>query len=165
MNGSPLTPVLRFSGLILGATLALPLSGLCSVQVASPSDVSTVKATHKTVHHKRAAATFARRSAGSTPLIHKAFAHPGTGEHLTAASLRTPRSVATVTRSTTTSPLIRGGPWLEPTYADSTQGDRIDGEDLNVRPAAVEALGEYNGSVVVVDPSNGRVLTMVNQKE
>lgn len=40
----------------------------------------------------------------------------------------------------------------------------IDGEDLEVRRAAVEALGPYNGSVVVVDPSNGRILTMVNQK-
>lgn len=99
------------------------------------------------------------------PLVHRAVAHPGAGARLTAASLRTTRPVATVTRSTTTSPVIRGGPWLQPTYADSTQGDRIDGEDLNVRRAAVEALGEYNGSVVVVDPSNGRVLTMVNQKE
>ena len=38
------------------------------------------------------------------------------------------------------------------------------GEDLDIRRSAVEALGPYNGSVVVVDSSNGRVLTMVNQK-
>jgi penicillin-binding protein 2 len=162
MNGSPLTSFLRFSGLILSATLALPFSGLCSAQLASPSDVSTAKAIHKTVHRKRPASG---RAIAGTPLIHKAVAHPGMGARVTSASLRTTKSVATVTRSTTTSPIIRGGPWLEPTYADSTQGDRIDGEDLNVRRAAVEALGEYNGSVVVVDPSNGRVLTMVNQKE
>ena len=49
-------------------------------------------------------------------------------------------------------PIIRGGPWTEPTYADSTQGDNVDGEDLDVRRAAVEALGPYNGAVVVVDP-------------
>src|SRR6476469_519933 len=42
--------------------------------------------------------------------------------------------------------------WSEPTYADSTIGDRIDGEDLMVRRAAVEALGPYNGSVIVTDP-------------
>jgi len=60
--------------------------------------------------------------------------------------------------------LVRGGPWTEPTYADSTNGDNVDGEDLDVRRAAVGALGAYNGSVVVVDPSNGRVLSMVNQK-
>jgi cell division protein FtsI/penicillin-binding protein 2 len=55
-------------------------------------------------------------------------------------------------------------PWSEPTYADSTIGDFIDGENLVVRRAAVDALGPYNGSVVAVDPSTGRILTMVNQK-
>ena len=60
--------------------------------------------------------------------------------------------------------VIPGGPWKEPTYADSTFGDRVDGEDLAVRRAAVSALGPYNGSVVVTDPSNGRILTIVNQK-
>jgi len=61
-------------------------------------------------------------------------------------------------------PIVRGGPWDEPTYADSTAGDVIDGEDIDVRRAAVDALGPYNGSVVVVDASTGRILTMVNQK-
>jgi penicillin-binding protein 2 len=59
---------------------------------------------------------------------------------------------------------VSGGPWLEPTFADSTLGDNVDGEDLAVRRAAVEALGPYNGSVVVSDPQTGRVLTIVNQK-
>jgi beta-lactamase class D len=58
----------------------------------------------------------------------------------------------------------RYSPWSEPTYADSTVGDRLEGEDLAVRRAAVEALGRYNGSVVVMDPNTGRVLSMVNQK-
>ncbi|HTS30756.1 MAG TPA: penicillin-binding transpeptidase domain-containing protein [Bryobacteraceae bacterium] len=47
---------------------------------------------------------------------------------------------------------------------DPTEGDNVDGDDLTIRRAAVEALGPVNGSVVVVDPTNGRVLTMVNQK-
>jgi cell division protein FtsI/penicillin-binding protein 2 len=47
---------------------------------------------------------------------------------------------------------------------DPTANDNIDGEDLVVRRAAVEALGEQNGSVVVADPFTGRILTMVNQK-
>lgn len=64
----------------------------------------------------------------------------------------------------TSGPIIRGGPWTEPTYADSTLGDFVDGDDLTIRRAAVEALGPYNGSVVVVDPMTGRILTMVNQK-
>jgi penicillin-binding protein 2 len=55
-------------------------------------------------------------------------------------------------------------PWKTPTFADSTQGDLVDGEDLTVRRAAVSALGPYNGSVVVSDPNTGRILTVVNQK-
>src|SRR5260370_42404123 len=59
---------------------------------------------------------------------------------------------------------IPSGNWSSPTYADSTEGDSVDGEDLVVRRAAVQALGPYNGRVVVVDPSTGRLLTIVNQK-
>jgi cell division protein FtsI/penicillin-binding protein 2 len=84
--------------------------------------------------------------------------------HVTTAAMHSRTSVATTTHTVTPAPVIRGGPWIEPTYADSTQGDKVDGEDLEVRRAAVDALGDYNGSVVVVDPSNGRVLSMVNQK-
>ena len=61
-------------------------------------------------------------------------------------------------------PIIAGGPWTSPTFADSTDGDNIDGEDVDIRRAAVDALGQYNGSVVVVDPNSGRILTMVNQR-
>lgn len=55
-------------------------------------------------------------------------------------------------------------PWKEPTYADSTAGDESNGEDPAVRAAAVEALGPLNGSVVVVDPQTGRILSVVNQQ-
>ena len=60
--------------------------------------------------------------------------------------------------------IVAGGPWKEPTFADSTLGDDVAGEDLTIRQAAVNALGPYNGSVVVVDPKTGRILTIVNQK-
>ena len=40
----------------------------------------------------------------------------------------------------------------------------MNGEDLVVRRVAVEALGPYNGTVVVADPQSGRILTIVNQK-
>jgi len=54
--------------------------------------------------------------------------------------------------------------WTEPSYADATAGDSAEGEDPVIRRAAVEALGPYNGTVVVADPSNGRILSMVNQR-
>ncbi len=53
--------------------------------------------------------------------------------------------------------------WDEPTYKDSTVEDKVDGEDLRVRKAAVDALGPLNGAVVVADPATGRILTIVNQ--
>lgn len=71
---------------------------------------------------------------------------------------------ASYSRKTAPQRIVRGGPWDVPTYADSTLGDNVDGEDLEVRRAAVEALGPFNGSVVVVDADTGRILTMVNQK-
>src|SRR6266498_2311289 len=58
----------------------------------------------------------------------------------------------------------RPSAWKRATYVDPTKGDNVDGEDLAVRRAAVAALGDYNGSVVVVDPSTGRILTIVNQR-
>jgi len=81
-----------------------------------------------------------------------------TKKHKTAARRR-------VKRSLSPPGLVRGGPWTEPTYADSSDGDRFDGEDLAIRRAAVAALGPYHGSVVIVEASNGRILSIVNQKE
>jgi beta-lactamase class D len=43
-------------------------------------------------------------------------------------------------------------------------GDVIGGEDPIVRTAAINALGNMNGTVVAIDPESGRVLAMVNQK-
>lgn len=48
--------------------------------------------------------------------------------------------------------------------ADLTAGDVTAGEDPVVRQAAINALGDMNGTVVAIDPSNGRILAMVNQK-
>lgn len=45
-----------------------------------------------------------------------------------------------------------------------TAGDITAGEDPLVRQAAIDALGDMNGTAVVIDPSNGRILAMVNQK-
>ncbi len=40
----------------------------------------------------------------------------------------------------------------------------IAGEDPVVRQAAIDALGNMNGTVVAVDPNSGRILAMVNQE-
>src|ERR1700730_11833496 len=51
-----------------------------------------------------------------------------------------------------------------PTFADSSKDDVTEFDDPVVRNAAVEALGRYNGSVVAIDPTTGRLLSVVNQK-
>ena len=47
---------------------------------------------------------------------------------------------------------------------DIFAGDVTAGEDPVVRQAAIDAMGDMNGTAVVIDPSNGRILAMVNQK-
>jgi len=42
--------------------------------------------------------------------------------------------------------------------------DDLTGEDLEVRRVAVKALGMHAGTVVVMDPMNGRVYSVVNQE-
>jgi penicillin-binding protein 2 len=48
--------------------------------------------------------------------------------------------------------------------ADIAAGDVTAGEDPVVRQAAIDALGNMNGTVVAIEPTSGRVLAMVNQK-
>jgi cell division protein FtsI/penicillin-binding protein 2 len=55
-------------------------------------------------------------------------------------------------------------PWRVSSFADSAAEDDPKGDDPVIRQAAVEALGSWNGSIVVVNPNNGRVLSIVNQK-
>jgi len=47
---------------------------------------------------------------------------------------------------------------------DLTSGDITAGEDPIVRQAAIDALGNMNGTVVAIEPTSGRILAMVNQR-
>ena len=47
---------------------------------------------------------------------------------------------------------------------DIAEGDVPTGEDPSVRQAAIDALGNMNGTVLAVQPTSGRILAMVNQK-
>jgi len=58
----------------------------------------------------------------------------------------------------------RRNPWRISSFGEPTTGDNPAGEDPLVREAAIEALGNWNGSVVVVDPNTGRILSIVNQQ-
>ncbi len=128
------------------AIALLVLAGLASAAT------TTHKRRHK--HPAKTTATSQRKAVRRASAAGSAAAHT--------VEARTKRSISTRVRRGRR--LYRYNPWTSPTYADSTLGDKVDGEDLVVRKAAVDALGPYNGSVVVADANTGRVLTMVNQK-
>ena len=47
---------------------------------------------------------------------------------------------------------------------ENIKNDSLEGEDLEVRRAAVAALGSRAGTIVVMEPQTGRVLSIVNQE-
>jgi len=136
--------------------LVVCLIVLCGAASASPqsqdsSQSATTVASVKKPRHKRRR----RRTTVAHSSVHTVAA--------TSASASTTRAAVIHTSIRRRSRHI-SSPWTEPTYADSTVGDNVDGEDLVARRAAVDGLGPYNGSVIVADAETGRILTIVNQK-
>ena len=58
-------------------------------------------------------------------------------------------------------PFERG---LKTETQENIANDNTEGEDPEVRNAAVKALGNHAGTVVVMEPQTGKVLTIVNQE-
>ena len=80
----------------------------------------------------------------------------------TVATARARRAGATRLRTTRRSrPAVSS---KFPTYGDPAAGDDIGRDDPVVRAAAVKALGNLMGGMVVVNPENGQILSIVNQK-
>jgi penicillin-binding protein 2 len=87
----------------------------------------------------------------------------------TAAKRNRSTHVVATTSTTTTKGSKKKKYYGERFYAssfanDQVEGDVTAGEDPVVRAAAIEALGNMNGTIVAIDPDSGRVLAMVNQK-
>jgi penicillin-binding protein 2 len=91
----------------------------------------------------------------TTTSVHSAVAHK------TAASVH-----ATLTRaSVNTRRRAYHERFFTSSFADGiSEGDITAGEDPVVRQAAVDALGNMNGTVVAIEPTSGRILAMVDQK-
>jgi beta-lactamase class D len=145
----PMSPFRLKKGLTLAsACLALGLCGSAFSSVsfaAAAAPATTTPVTHHVVHRKSV-----RR------VVHHT-ASPAGLVHVNA-------SIPSVTARTRRARRVVWSPWTEPTYADSTLGDIVEGDDLVARKAAVDALGPYNGTVIVADPQTGRLLAVVNQK-
>jgi penicillin-binding protein 2 len=115
-----------------------------SLSLLLPSSaLAVVAAKKKAAAHKAAAKHTVIRQVARKPLV------------------ATKRAALAVRR---TAARARFSPWTEPSFGEPTVGDNEEGEDPVIRKAAVDALGPFNGSIVVVDPQNGRVMSMVNQK-
>src|SRR5271169_2224907 len=84
----------------------------------------------------------------------------------TLARSRTPQAQLVTTASTGTPRRHRYSQRFHTSSfaSDITEGDVTAGEDPVVRQAAIDALGNMNGTVVAIEPTSGRVLAMVNQK-
>jgi penicillin-binding protein 2 len=152
-------------GLPLGLAAVLVTVGIGTVGAApldAPHTLHHGKASesHLTVSHRagshRSAAHAASRAGGPAA---KSTSTPTGTKHIS-ASVTARRASLTHRRHHyyerfTASSFARG---------DIFGGDVIAGEDPVVRQAAIDALGDMNGTALVIDPSNGRILAMVNQK-
>jgi penicillin-binding protein 2 len=123
----------------------------------------TSATTHHVTHHARA---HVQESASAQQHITH-LQHSRRSAHLTTATLTTTTRRGRVRNASLTVTRHRSYERFTGnsfTDIDLTNGDTIGGEDPVVRQAAIDALGNMNGTVVAIDPSNGRILAMVNQK-
>ncbi|WP_433984950.1 hypothetical protein [Tunturiibacter empetritectus] len=140
-------------GLVLGAGVG-----------ANAATTTTGKTRRHSAGTARVATTVKARSGAS----HAGSAHSGSTSRGTAHVIAT-HGVVRRHRGARPTLAVRRTRYQEhfsaSSYADNlTLGDVVDGEDPLVRAAAIEALGNMNGTAIAIDPSTGRILAMVNQK-
>lgn len=90
-------------------------------------------------------------------------------KHSSRSAAKNSSSARVTTVSYGTSRKYKRSRYYERFYASSFASDQVEGdvalgEDPVVRAAAIEALGNMNGTIVSIDPDSGRILAMVNQK-
>ena len=115
----------------------------------------TVASRPSSTASSRAAARTTHAAIQIAPAAHRRFTN----------SMRTisgTRALQALRRSHRRGPVER---FTASSFTDTlTLGDSTAGEDPIVRAAAIQALGNMNGTALAIDPSNGRILAMVNQK-
>jgi penicillin-binding protein 2 len=168
--------ILTGFGMVAGVAAALDAPR--PVNHAKTTDSHLTESHHTTSHHTTAHPT----THAATSATHKSTtAHAGTSHSSTThAAAKTAPSGNTVHRSassnarasarrTTVTTRRRHHHYEHFTASSYAKGDIFAddvtaGEDPVVRQAAIDAMGDMNGTAVVINPSNGRILAMVNQK-
>jgi penicillin-binding protein 2 len=140
----------------LGLAILLEASGIAAS--VNPPTLTPRRKTHgvtENQHAKKRMRTLARSRAPRSPYAPTRFATP----RLAASSSSTHSSSRTTHRRRYYERF-----YISSFASDITEGDVTAGEDPVVRQAAIDALGNMNGTVVAIEPTSGRVLAMVNQK-
>jgi len=132
---------------------------------------AALDAPQPTLHHSKSASHLREtHHAAHHTTAKSAVTHAtGTTSH-TANAHVTARSTATTTAHVRRASVTRRHRYYERFTASSFvvggvgADDVTAGEDPVVRQALTEALGDMNGTALAIDPTNGRILAMVNQK-
>ncbi|MGB8028443.1 MAG: penicillin-binding transpeptidase domain-containing protein [Terracidiphilus sp.] len=156
----------------IGAISAAALDAPQTLHHSKSRTESHVTATHHPVAHK-ATTTASRTSTTHTSASHTSTAHrtyaSRSGVHAAARTTVAQRT-ATAGAHVRSASYHRRHHYYERFTASSFvqgavgAGDITTGEDPVVRQAAIDALGDMNGTAVVINPANGRILAMVNQR-
>jgi len=156
------------------AMVAGDASGAASATITTktsrtePTHLSGKSSTHRRVRHRRVSHLVRKSSTSTrtqTPTRTRTVTRTRTHSAVRTARVRH-RTSGSVRRVSYRTRRRYYQTWRTSSFArgDIFSGDVTAGEDPVVRQAAIAALGDMNGTAVVVDPSNGRVLAMVNQK-
>jgi cell division protein FtsI/penicillin-binding protein 2 len=140
--------------LLLGALNAFPPAAAAKGRAKAPAKKSQAKA--KTSKKGRTANAPKAAKGGGTKLSKKDRAAARRAAAAAVAARR--RELARLAA------IRRFDESLREAAADNIASDDMKNEDPYVRQIALSALGSRAGTVVVMDPNNGRVLSIVNQR-
>jgi penicillin-binding protein 2 len=152
-----LLPAIVFAGLGTGSAAALDTPHtLHHVRSTEPRLTETHRR-HSSVHAAAAPKSAHSRAAGSSA---------GHSAKTSQQARITPRDRAALRRASLTVRHHYYERFTANSFATSDifAGDVTTGEDPVIRQAAIDALDGMNGTAVVINPANGRILAMVNQK-
>jgi len=151
----------RFAGFFLALGIVASASGASAAtkhKHASSAKAVSAKAgaKAKTTASHAAVKISTRRTHAATKTAAVPATHGRRGAHMRLAVRRTARFTGKYQERFT------GNSFAD--LDNLTLGDVTQGEDPVVRAAAIQALGNMNGTALAIDPSSGRILAMVNQK-
>jgi len=162
---------LRLLVMVSGVVLAPALwAAHVNPRALSASKPKPTQKVSESQHTKRRLRHLARsRGAGASIATTRAMASRGMGVTRTSMPRKSAAKRSAAGNALNTSSGRGRHGYHERFYMSSfaegiTGGDITDGEDPVVRQAAIDALGNMNGTVVAIEPTSGRVLAMVNQK-